>query len=139
MARVTTEGRRIPSGYLPFLTRIFYRPRQNDRLRVMFSTCLYVCPTTVRLFNDDEAVLKKISKYSSLEHTVGLILQSPLSPLNYSHVICRMYIGPRVKSLALSFIQVTLTILQSKSSVPQILECSADSYKLILAFQNHDG
>ncbi|GFV05497.1 hypothetical protein TNCV_227081 [Trichonephila clavipes] len=34
------EGR-IRSGYLSFRTQVLYRPRQNDRLRVMFDTSLY--------------------------------------------------------------------------------------------------
>ncbi|GFV86148.1 hypothetical protein TNCV_671451 [Trichonephila clavipes] len=36
-----SEGMKIRSEYLPFRTRVLYRPRQNDRLRVMFSTSLY--------------------------------------------------------------------------------------------------
>ncbi|GFU68236.1 hypothetical protein TNCV_39461 [Trichonephila clavipes] len=100
VARVTTEGKRIPSGYLPFLTRIFYRPRKNNRLRVMFSTGLYVYPTATRLFNNDEAVLKKILKYSSLEHTVGMILQSPSPPPLFS---CYLWYVCRSTGKKLSF------------------------------------
>ncbi|GFW98069.1 hypothetical protein TNCV_2491251 [Trichonephila clavipes] len=42
------EGGKIRSGYLPFRTRVLYRPRQNDRQRVMFGTSLYRYPTTTR-------------------------------------------------------------------------------------------
>ncbi|GFV95015.1 hypothetical protein TNCV_1030131 [Trichonephila clavipes] len=34
-ARVTNEGRKVRSGYLPFQTRVLYRSCQNDRLQVM--------------------------------------------------------------------------------------------------------
>ncbi|GFW96091.1 hypothetical protein TNCV_958051 [Trichonephila clavipes] len=39
------KERRIRSGYLPFRTQVLYRPRQNDRLRVMFGTSLYISHT----------------------------------------------------------------------------------------------
>ncbi|GFX51631.1 hypothetical protein TNCV_5013341 [Trichonephila clavipes] len=35
------EGRKIKSGYPPFPKQVLYRPRQNDRHRVMFGTSLY--------------------------------------------------------------------------------------------------
>ncbi|GFW14099.1 hypothetical protein TNCV_3546881 [Trichonephila clavipes] len=46
-------GKKIRSEDLPFRTQVLYRPRQNDRLRVMFDTSLYRYHTATYLHASD--------------------------------------------------------------------------------------
>ncbi|GFV50448.1 hypothetical protein TNCV_2081991 [Trichonephila clavipes] len=65
--RATNEGREIRFGYLPFRTQVFYRPRQNDRLRVMFGTSLYRYHIATHL-SKHKSTIKKLASSSELPY-----------------------------------------------------------------------